>query len=161
MITQEYLKQLFDYQDGQLIRKVCRSRLGKAEEAVGNFDKKSGYYRTSLKGKTYLLHRLIFLYHNGYTPEFIDHIDGDSTNNKIENLRPATKKENCRNRSAHKNNSSGFKNVSWHKKHEKWSVSIYVESKKKHFGYFEDIELADLVAQEARNKFYGQFARHF
>jgi hypothetical protein len=39
-------------------------------------------------------------------------------------------------------------------------VRVKVNKKQKHIGVFEDIELADLVAQEARNKFHGAFARH-
>jgi hypothetical protein len=160
MITQELLKFLFDYEDGKLIRKVNRSRLAKKGDAAGNFDNRLGYYRVLLQGKSYLLHRLIFLHQHGCMPEIVDHINGVTTDNRIDNLRAATKKENCRNRVKHTNNVSGFKNVAWHKEHKKWSVTLSVVGKKKHLGYFQDIELADLVAQEARDKFYGQFARH-
>lgn len=160
MVTQEYLKQLFDYQDGQLIRKIGRSRLGKIGEKAGGLDKVSGYYRLGIKGKGYLLHRMIFLHQNGFLPEFIDHINGLPTDNRIENLRVATKKQNCQNRIKHRNNTSSFKNVSWHKVHNKWGVSVYLNNKKKHFGYFEDLELADLVAQEVRSKYHRQFARN-
>jgi len=161
MLTQTLLKELFDYKDGQLIRKVSRSRTAKTGDIAGALDKKSGYYRIGIKGKWYLLHRIIFMYHNGFMPEFLDHINGIPTDNRIENLRIATKQENSRNRGRHSNNTSGFKNVSWHKTHNKWGVSINVNCKKKHFGYYDDWELADLVAIEARDKYHGQFARNF
>jgi uncharacterized Fe-S cluster-containing protein len=161
MITQNLLKELFDYEDGKLIRKVSRSRTAKAGDIAGSLDKTSGYYRIGIKGKWHLLHRIIFMYHNGSMPEFVDHINGIPTDNRIENLRVATKIENSRNRAKHSNNTSGRKNVSWHKQHNKWSVTISAEGKKKHIGYFEDFELADLVAMEARDKYHGQFARNF
>ena len=90
MITQEYLKQLFYYQDGQLIRKST----GKV--VVCSETKGQRYLRVYVDGKPVTLHRLIFLHQNGYLPKTIDHI----------------------------------------------------------------LELADLVAQEARSLYHGQFARH-
>jgi len=161
MITQERLKELFDYQDGQLIWKINRGRLAKAGQVAGFFNEKLGYIRVGTGGKNHLLHRLIFMYHHGYLPEFIDHINGNKVDNRIENLRPATKEQNCQNRIAHKNNTSGEKNVSWHIGKQKWGVSLHINGKKRYFGDYDDLELAALVAAEARDKFYGQFARHF
>lgn len=160
MVTQERLKELFEYRDGKLIRRISVSRLGKAGQEAGGFCATTGYNHISVDGKAYNLHRIIFLYNHGYLPEFIDHIDGNRLNNKIENLRPATKHENCRNRTLHKNNRSGYKNVAWVKSNNAWSVSLQVNGKKKHIGFFQDIELADLVATEARDLYYGAFARH-
>jgi hypothetical protein len=160
-VTQEFLMTLFDYANGALVRKISRSRLAKAGDVAGCFDKKLGYHRVLIQGKSYLLHRIIFMHQHGYMPEYVDHINGDATDNRIENLRVATKIENSRNRAKHSNNTSGRKNVSWHKQHNKWSVTISAEGKKKHIGYFEDFELADLVAMEARDKYHGQFARNF
>ena len=105
------------------------------------------------------MHRLIYLFHHGVLPKIIDHIDNDRTNNKIENLREATQQQNCLNRAAHKNNMSGCKNVHWDKSMKKWCVSMAVNRKRKTVGYFEDIEFAVLVAEEARLKFHGSFAR--
>ena len=52
---------------------------------------------------------------------------------------------------------SPTKNAEWKRN---WVVSIMVAGKRKYIGSFEDLELADLVATEARDKFHGQFARH-
>jgi hypothetical protein len=161
MAPHEHLQKIFDYKNGQLIRKVDSARLAKAGSFAGFLDEKSGYYRVGVKGKTYLVHRVIFFLHHGFLPEFLDHINGIRTDNRIENLRVATKQQNCQNRAKHRNNSSGLKNVSWHKERKKWGVSIHVHERKRHFGYFEDLELADLVSQEARDKYHGQFARNF
>ena len=58
------------------------------------------------------------------------------------------------------NNTSGVKNVCFHKGNNKWVVQLRINKKKKHFGCYEDLELAELVAIEARNKFYGKWANH-
>ena len=77
---------------------------------------------------------------HGELPEFIDHIDGNSLNNRIENLREATNSQNCMNGKLRKTNKSGHKNVYWHKSAKKWSVEIKVFGKKKYFGLFDDLE---------------------
>ena len=154
MITQERLKELFDYQDGALIRrKDGRS----AVIAMGV----KRYERVSVDGKIQALHRMIYLWNHGHLPKTLDHIDGDRANNKIENLREATQQQNCLNRKHHSNSKSPYKNVYWHQAMNKWTVVMQVDGSRKQFGYYDDVELADLVAMEARNKFQGQFARHF
>lgn len=161
MITQEYLKQLFDYQDGQLVRK----KTGKA--VVCSPTKGQRYLRISINGKPTSLHRIIFLHQNGYLPECIDHIDGNKENNNINNLREATQQQNCLNSKHRVSSKSPYKNVylqsptknaEWKRN---WVVSVNVAGKRKYIGSFEDLGLADLVATEARDLYHGQFARHF
>ena len=161
MLTQERIKQMFEYrEDGHLIRKQTTSRLGKVGEVAGTLKATKDYYVIGLDGKRYQAHRVVFMYHHGFLPEFVDHKNGNGLDNRIENLRVATKSENCRNRTLHRNNQSGFKNVAWVKSNNAWSVSLSVNGKKKHIGFFKDIEFADLVAQEARNLYHGEFANH-
>jgi hypothetical protein len=64
------------------------------------------------------------------------------------------------NRKLFKNNTSGCKGVYWNKRNRKWQVSVGVSKKQKHIGYFDDLELAELVALEARDKYHGNFAKH-
>lgn len=160
MVTQERLKELFDYQDGKLIWKVSRGR-AVIGAVAGHLHKHFDYYRITINKNIYFTHKLIFMFHNGFMPEIVDHIDGNPLNNKIENLRPATRSQNMRNAKIHKTNTSGVKNVHWSKIDKKWIVMLRYAGTKKYFGSFDDIELADLVAQEARDKFHGQYARHF
>jgi hypothetical protein len=119
-----------------------------------------GYVNIGYKRRYLSAHRLVFLLHHGYMPEVVDHIDGNPSNNKINNLRAATKSTNAFNRHARIDNKIGIKNVCWSKAHKKWVVNININKKKTQFGYFKDLELAELVATEARNKFHGEFARH-
>lgn len=154
MVTQERLKELFDYQDGVLVRrKDGRS----AVIAMGS----KRYERVSVDGKIQSLHRMIYLWHHGCLPKTLDHVDGDRANNKIENLREATQQQNCLNRKHHTNSKSPYKNVYWSEAANKWAVMVSVNKQRAYLGVYEDIELADLVAMEARDKFHGQFARHF
>ena len=161
-ITQDYLKYLFDYKDGNLYWDKSR---GKAK--IGNiagYTRKDRYKAIQINGKMYLAHRLIFLYHQGYLPKSIDHIDGDPSNNKINNLREATNKENSRNQKKTefyngKQTSSIYKGVYWNKLEEKWVAQIIIDGKHKHLGYF-DIELdaANAYDKFATNEF-GKFAK--
>ena len=92
--------------------------------------------------------------------KLIDHIDNNRSNNKISNLREATYQTNNENYKTPKTNKSGIKNVSWYKSLNKWVVGISIKKTKQTIGYFDDLELAELVAVEARNKYRGEFANH-
>jgi hypothetical protein len=154
MLTQQRLHELFDYRDdGTLVRRKS------GKPVVCNMGSHR-YLRVHVDGKAVALHRVIYLYHHGVLPDVVDHADNDRSNNRIENLREATQQENCLNRARHSNSRSPFKNVYWSKAANKWSVQITANGRRKYLGVFSDIELADLIAQEARNVFHGNFANH-
>ena len=155
-ISQEEAARLFEYRDGSLYRKVTTNYNAKAGDLVGVVQKR-GYLRVRACSKQYLVHRLIFLIHHGYMPETLDHIDGDPTNNRIENLRDATQQQNCYNRRVRKDNKTGATNIYWKKQIQKWCVNLSINGKTKHFGYFKDFELAELIATEARVKYRSEF----
>lgn len=164
MITPEKLHQLFEYRDdGNLVRKVSGAgRSNKKGMVVGFFPKKitrsNRYVTTKINGQHYCVHKLIYMYHHGVMPDQLDHINGNSLDNRIENLRLATTSENAQNRKTFANNKSGCKGVTWHKRIKKWQVSVAVNKVQKHIGYFDDLEFAALVATEARDKYHGKFA---
>ena len=160
ILTKEYLHTLFDYKDGELLWKVSNNRKIKIGSIAGSFDS-AGYKNIKICGKTYKNHRLIYFWHYGYFPKYIDHIDGNPSNNKIHNLREVNQTKNLQNAKLSKNNSSGFKNVYWNKAAKKWQVYCRIEGILKYFGIYDDLKLADLVATEVRNKYFGQYARHF
>lgn len=120
----------------------------------------TGYTQIAFEGKLYNAHRLMFLLYNGWLPKVLDHIDGDRSNNKIENLRPATWSQNLQNMKLRPTNKSGCKNVSWSNAKRKWVVQLSINGRQTNLGRFDDLELADLVATEARDKYHGAFARH-
>lgn len=159
-ITKEILNFLFDYKNGELYWKFSLSSKSPKGSIAGAV-KLDGYRRIGLNKKVYLTHRLIYMMFHGYMPEIVDHIDGNKLNNCIENLRGATKSQNCQNQKTPINNKSGYKNVCWNKRKNKWCVQLKVQDKSINIGYFKDLELADLVAQEARAKYHKEFAKHF
>lgn len=159
-LTKDVLNFLFDYKDGELYWKFslsCKSPKG----IIAGCIKSDRYRRIGLNKKLYLAHRLIFMMHHGYLPKIVDHIDGNRLNNRIENLREATQSQNSNNQKLSIKNTSGYKNVTWNVRKQKWCVNIRKHLKDIHIGYFKDIELADLVAQEARDKYHKEFARNF
>jgi HNH endonuclease/AP2 domain len=159
MITKEYLQDRFEYRNGNFYRKFDSKSKPKKGDVVGSKNK-GGYIETRLFNKQYKLHKLIWLYFYGYLPKYIDHINGVTYDNRIENLREANHSENMMNTKMRITNKTGIKGVNWHKASNKWTVQLMVNQKKKYFGIYDDIELAELVAIEARNKYHGEFARH-
>jgi len=94
------------------------------------------------KKKTHVIHHLV-------AQEFldkpdgkscVDHIDKNKLNNIVENLRWVSSSENSRNRSMHKNNTTGYKGVSFDKDQKKYRTRIYYEGKNLHLGYFDTAE---------------------
>lgn len=158
-LTQDLLNELFEYRDGVLYWKIAKAKKIKVGDVAGNLHK-TGYLTTMVNSKRYLNHRLIFLMHHGYLPQCLDHIDGNKINNRIENLRPATIGENSRNSKIPKNNTSGFKGVSWHSRDKKWQAQLMINKKSKHLGIFKTIEEATEAVKKAREELHGEFARH-
>ena len=78
---------------------------------VNNNGYKTVFLSKDKNRKLFLLHRLVFLVHQGYLPEIIDHMDGNRTNNSIDNLREVTRSQNMMNSKMNKKNTSGYKGV--------------------------------------------------
>jgi hypothetical protein len=154
--SQKKLQELFDYRDGQLYWKVrIRTSIDLSKPAgyIGN----DGYRAIKIEGKMYKAHRLVWKYHCGKDPkEFIDHIDGNKTNNNMENLREATRQQNNFNRGPAKKNELGIKGV--RKDGNKYRATIKINGKKKHLGMFFTIEEARLVREEAEKKLFKEFS---
>lgn len=159
MSQYDYLHDFFEYRDdGKLIWKVDRRVKCKGKEA-GN-TRPDGYVAVRLGKQRLLAHRIIFAMWHGYMPEVIDHADGNPNNNRIENLREASNSKNQYNRKIDVRNKLGVKNVHHHPRDRLYGVRIKIAGKVRHFGWHKDIELAELVAIMAREKFCGEFARH-
>lgn len=152
MLNQAAIQKVLEDRDGILYWRKNNKRAGTIHH--------TGYIQISLNRKLHNAHRLIFVMHHGWAPEVIDHIDGNRSNNKINNLRPATWSQNLQNMKLRPTNKSGCKNVSWCSNKKKWVVQLNINGQRKNLGRFDDLEFADLVATEARNKYHGAFARH-
>lgn len=101
------------------------------------------------------MHRLLLACPEGVEG---DHRDGDGLNNRRHNLRPATKAQNGRNRRRNKNNTSGFKGVSWHTQRSRWRAQIMVDRHKKSLGLFDTPEDAYAAYVRASKALHGEFA---
>lgn len=138
MLTQDRVKKLFDYDEGNLIRKVQTSNRVQVGDIVGCLNS-GGYLQTGIDGKMYYIHRLVWLWHKGYFPEHgLDHINQKRINNRIENLREVSQRCNLRN-SKQRKFTSGIKGVSWNKREKKWKAQIHINGKKIHLGIHDDI----------------------
>jgi AP2 domain-containing protein/HNH endonuclease len=102
------------------------------------------------------LHRLIM---NAPADKEVDHINGDTLDNRRCNLRICSHKENLRNQKLPKNSKSGYKGVTWYKRIKKWRSHIRLNKKQIHLGYFDDIKLAANAYNEAAIKYFGEFAK--
>jgi hypothetical protein len=158
ILTQELLHELFNYKNGNLYWKKNKGTA--LADSLAGCIATNGYRQIRINGKKHLAHRVIFFMFYGYFPKEIDHIDHNKDNNSIENLRPTNASDNCKNVRKKSSNKTGCKNVCWVKRDKKYRVHLRINGKQKCFGYFNDIELAELVAHEARNKFYKEFACH-
>ena len=156
MVSQDYLKQLFTYKDGDLLWRGHRK--GAKWNAVAGTVNSNGYRRVSVDYKLYYVHQLIYFFHHGYIPKKIDHIDGDRLNNKIENLREVTDSENMQNARKRTDNSTGFKGVSL-TRNKRFRAYITVNKKQKWLGVYDSPEEAYGKYCIASKQFFGEFAR--
>jgi hypothetical protein len=153
MLTQSRLKELLDYQP---LTGLFYWRNGK----VAGWDDASGYIQISVNGRQYRAHRLAWLYMTGAWPNgLIDHRDTNRSNNRWDNLRPATHSQNHANAPLRSDNSSGFKGVCLHKKTGKYKAAIQVNRKSIYLGLFPTPELAHDAYVSAATKYFGDYAR--
>lgn len=104
--------------------------------------------------KGLLLHRYLM---NAPSGKDVDHIYGDTMDNRKSQMRICSRSENMSNSKHYINNTSGHKGVTWHKKTERWMAYIKVNWKQKTLGYFGNIEDAVKAREEAEDKYFGEY----
>lgn len=119
-----------------------------------------GYLRGKLLGDTVFNHRVVFALCNGFCPEIIDHINGVTSDNRIENLRPATNQQNSCNYRKHPGAHSEYRGVSRRQGAEKWTAKIRdpATRRSKHLGSFASERDAALAYDAAAIAANGEFA---
>jgi len=128
---------------------------------IAGCDAGKGYLQVIYKSKTRMVHRVIYEMVHGNIPQGkeIDHKNRHRSDNRITNLRLATKQENSRNGSMRPNNTSGFVGVSWDKHASKWKAQLVVAGRCLHLGLFTsklDAYAARLAAEKLH---HGEFAQ--
>jgi len=156
--TQEEALALFYYKDGVLFWKNNQGTYPTKDKPVGS-KTKNGYMESKICGKGFKVHRMAFLLHHGWLPKMVDHIDGNRENNKIENLRAADAQSNKCNQKIYCSNTSGIKGVCWSKERCMWKAQINYNKKRKHLGYYENINEAAEFVELARQMTHQEFAR--
>jgi hypothetical protein len=149
----------FDFLTGKVFR--IRNLYGdilSVEKEITNNDSK-GYLRISVtdkygRKKKYLLHRVIYFVYYGIDPkDIVDHRDGDTINNRPDNLRIVSSTVNQRNQKMQSNNTSGFTGVYWNTSRNKWIAQISINGKMKYLGSFDSIEEAKISRESAIETF--------
>jgi hypothetical protein len=160
MITADELKEELRYDPDTGYFYWLRSKGGmRAGDRAGLLQPK-GNRTIGVRNGVYQEHRLAWLYVHGSWPKNqIDHINCNSSDNRIANLREATPFQNQGNTRLPKTNTSGFKGVWFRKQTGKWEARIKCRGKPRHLGTFPTPELASEAYWRAAQEQFGEFAR--
>jgi len=148
----------YDPETGDFSWKISKQGIKKGRP-VGFFNQ--GYKRIGINGKEYPASHLAWLIIYGRWPiGDVEHKDLNRSNNKISNLREATRSQNMANGSLQSNNKSGYRGVFWRKGRRNWVATITVNGKTHWLGSFKVKEDAGKAYKDAAEKYFGEFARH-
>ena len=156
-VSQQVISDNFYYAHGSLFNKKDRGHHSKVGHIAGSLTAK-GYRRLELMGRSYYAHRFIWILFNGSIKdcEFIDHINGNKSDNRIENLRKVDASGNNQNlRTAKSNNETGFLGVVLNKKTSRFEAQIRSHGLKKHIGTFDTAKAASEAYLLAKRQMHG------
>ena len=156
-LTAERLREVLDYdpETGVFVWRIRTSNCVKVGDVAGGL-RLDGYFAIGLDGRTYLAHRLAWLWVHGHWPQYgIDHIDGDVENNRITNLRDVDQSTNMQNvkKACVNNKTSGL--LGSHPSGKKWRAQITVGGKIHYLGTFDTQELAYAAYLGAKRLFHS------
>lgn len=158
-LTHSRVLELFDLdaERGVLTRKVRTTNSVRVGDPVGTLS--NGYLRARVDGCHVSVHRLIWFYVNGVWPvEEIDHINGIKSDNRIANLREASRSQNNRNCPVRSDSSTGLRGVCWNNGRSSYRVAIRINGRRVLLGTFHDAEQAHAAYVEAAKLYHGDFA---
>lgn len=156
---QERIRELFTYSfvEGALYWNKRLSPKSSLNTAAG-FTDFEGYRVIGIDRVNYRRHRLVWAYFNGDPGSYeIDHVNRIKGDDRLENLRLATRRENSYN-TIYSGNKSGFPGVCWHKRDKRWRVSIKNKGVNCHIGYFTDFDEAKAAYLEASLALHKEFS---
>lgn len=139
---------------------LLKWRQGPRRGDVAGTPLKDGYVLVRLAGNNFAAARLVwFIVHGQWPDHEVDHVNGDPSDNRLSNLRLATRSQNNRNRGTPRNNTSGVKGVAFHIGAGAWVAYIRAGGRRIHLGTFAKKEEAVAVRTDAEARLYGDFAR--
>lgn len=154
----ENLWTIIDLEDLERVISFPYTWFAKYYEDIDSYYACASQYVSELKhAKIVYLHQFI-MNANG---KIVDHRSHDTLDNTKKNIQVVADKNNSRNRkSRNSNNKSGYRNVCWDKREDKWIVQLTIDKKTKCLGKFDydDLDKAGQFAEEMRKKYYGEFA---
>jgi hypothetical protein len=160
--TRERLRELFYYSvvEGALYWRAGGQGRRAAHIPAGVQNSVKGYIRITVDYKAYPRHRLVWAYFYGDPGAMlVDHINGNRSDDRIENLRLASESDNRRNSKFYRTNTSGYKGVTLEKSVNKWKAYIYINNRRHHLGLFPTPEEAHAAYCAAAAQHFGEFAR--
>lgn len=122
------------------------------------WNERKGYARSSIHRKNIYAHRIIMGMGNYEVNKEVDHINGNTLDNRKQNLRIVTSRQNGLNSSIRKDNTSGVTGVCWDKKHNKWLARVHENNKQIILGYYVNFEDAVKARKQAEDKYYGEYS---
>ena len=160
MLTQSRLKECLSYNPETGEFRAFSTAGARRAGSVAGSNHPKGYTAITVDGHRHLAHRLAWLYVYGVFPSGdTDHINGVKTDNRIVNLREATRSQNMANLGALSNSKSGLRGVRYYARTGRWIASIRANGKTVHLGYFATAEPASQAYREAAIRLHGEFAR--
>lgn len=134
-----------------LARLSNRAKIGAEAGTIGS----EGYRTITVHGSRHYAHRLAWAWvHGSFPTDLVDHKNKNRLDNSIDNLRPATRKQNAENSGIRSHNTSGFKGVTWSKDRCKWVAQINHNGEHKTLGYFDSPALASTAYSQAADKLF-------
>jgi len=158
----ETLNSYFNYdpENGIITWKIKRSNRKQAGSEAGLIDS-NGYRRIKVSPKLYLAHRIAWLlYYKEWPDRLVDHINMDVSDNRICNLRIATKSQNMMNTKKYKSNTSGYKGVYYKKREKCYIGNITINGERHMTKQYKTAEEAFESLKSIRSKLHKEFARY-
>jgi hypothetical protein len=158
-VDQNTLKKLLSYDPETGVLTWIVDRGGVTAGSRAGSRQVAGYRQIGIKGTVYREHKVIWFYVHGYwSAQDIDHINGDRSDNRLSNLRLASRSQNLGNKKAGKNR-SGFKGVSWCPHNRGWRARITLMGSERTIGIFSDPREAHAAYCIEAERVFGEFAR--